>query len=1127
MTRARRSRCRLLLLITLMAVVPAAVAWAFWSTISTPGGNGAAAATTVNQGATPTAAVAGNAVTVSWAAGTLSTSRAVDGYAITRYDAAAHTPQTTLSACTGKVTATACTENNVPAGQWVYSVTPLVGTNWRGAESAMSATTTVQPADTAAPVNALSLSDLTGNAAKSGNTVYYRGAAAGSFTLTNGVSDTGSGPASSTTATLAGTSTGWTHNPSTVSTPSAGPYVSASFSWTAGTTGAPTETVTGRDLAGNAAATTLSFVNDSAAPVGGTITYTDGYQSDPSVSVAFTAGSDSGSGIATGRLQRATATLAGGTCGTFTGFTTIGPANPASPYVDSQVTNSTCYQYRYAITDQLGNQALVASANVARVDYAGAVGATTGLLSQWRLGEASTSRAVDSKGSNTGDYVNGVTLGATGALAGDPNTAAQFDGVNDYVQVLGSTGIPVGSSLRSVEMWFKTGSSNQQILYSYGTAGNAQEFGLWLDTGGAAMTAWGWGAGNDKSFPLPAAVNNGAWHQVVETYNGTVITLYIDGIALPSQAATRATVMDFYGFGIGAVITPGDSNSGRYFTGYLDEVSLYTTVLTQSTVTNHYALGTAAGDVTGPTGGSVDASGLVGTGSRYSTSTTLTLVLAKGIDPSGVAASGAQLQRSTGTLSAGVCTGFSSYLLITGGTDPASPTTDVVTDQACYRYQYLVSDTLGHSTTYTSGDIKVSAAVPTAPNLAFSALTNTSYATGALTYISNSAAGGAFTTTATTSSSAGAASYTFSSAGTSWTSTAGNIGVNTYSWPGPTAPTTNASISVTVTDNTGRTSAATTVVLTADPLDPPATFTYTRACTGTASVSPAFKAEATAISAVGATSLTIPVPAGTVQGDLLIAGHVMDSTSSAVTATTPTGWTLATPSQFNGNTSRTTTYWRFAPASPPTSYTFTFSGSASGAAGFMASYTGADTTSPIDVAGSQANATSTTVTAPDLTAVSAPTTLVTIMGVDNVATITPTTPTGMTLRAMVTTPDDFGDRDRILHADQPWPSTGATNIRTSSLGANSRASVGVSILVKAAGGGVDPKIDLSWTATPDTYATGYEIIRTGGPTTSIVGRTTLTWTDTATSAGTAYTYTITAVYGSTRSIARTVNVPIC
>ena len=1025
---------------TVVLTLASTTSWAYWSGTSTTGGTGAAAATSVNAGATPSASAVGSTVTVTWSASTLATGTAVGGYLVKRYNASTLVVQTILSACTGTVAATSCVESNVPDGSWKYTVTPVFATNWQGAESAKSATVTV---DGTAPTSSISLSSVTGGAYLSGTTLYYRGTAAGSLSLTNAVSDAGSGPASSSTAALTGTTTGWTHTPSTVSTPSGGPYVSNTFSWTAGTTSGPGEAVTGRDVSANAAVTNLTFANDSTAPTAGTITYADGFASAQSASISFTAGTDSASGIATRQLQRAQATQSGGSCGTFSSFSNIGADSPTSPYVDSSLAVG-CYQYRYVVTDRVGNQDIATSANVVKVSYAGAVSGTSGLLSQWRLGDDASSaqiasdtftgtagtlltahtgelaaswtrqsgtadeaisdtgrvyrasgsggytlntasltpvnadytveadvvlkstlsgdmiglvgrltsantyylarweqfdgswnlamyyggylyyldyvtgqtltvgqsyhlkfemigssiklyvdgvlkasatdssitasgkaglmdgdresggtntgksnttgihldnfsvtttyRAQDSKSTNHGGYVNGVTRGVTGAIAASTDTAASFDGVNDYVQMTGTTGFPVGSASRSVEAWFKTTSSARQVLWDYGSLASTQEFGLWIEAGGATMDAWGWGNGNDKIFTMPSAVNNGAWHQVVLTYNGTTLTLYIDGVALPTQAATRATVMDSYGFSIGAVVNPGDANSGGYFNGSIDEVSFYTSVLSQATVTEHYQLGTAAGvDGTGPTGGSVDATGLVGTGSRYSTSTSLSLALAKGTDPSGLAGSGNQVLRATATLTNGTCGSYGSYTLV--ATDPATPLSDTVSDQACYSYQYVVSDALGNATTYTSPNIKVDSTAPAAPTLAFSAFTNTWWpGSGSTVYYRSAATPGSFTATATaTDAAAGIASYTFPSLGTNWTSTPGSLGVNTYSWSGsPAAPGTK---NVTATNNAGLASGNGSFTMTADDTAPSSgTVTYANTTQTSTSVSVSFTA---------------------------------------------------------------------------------------------------------------------------------------------------------------------------------------------------------------------------------------------------------------------------------------------
>jgi hypothetical protein len=1006
------------------------VAFAYFGGTSIPGGNGAAASTTVTAGVTPTVSTPNaSTVTVTWAASTLVTGQPVTGYLVKRYDSATLTAQTVLTACTGAIVATTCTENSMPTGSWRYSVTPTFATNWSGAESGKSVAVATVEKDGTAPVNVITSTPGTGASIKNQNTIYYRGSAAGSFTLTNALTDAASGPASSTTQTLTGTTTGWTHTASKVSTPSGGPYVSNAFSWAAGTTATPAEAVVGRDVADNSASTTLTFTNDITGPIAA-VSYNNGYQAGRSVAVTFSS-SDAGSGVATRQLQRSSAPLisATGICGTFSSFARIGPTNPTSVYTDSQVTNANCYMYRYVVTDQLGNPTIATTESVAKVDYRGATSATTGLLSQWRLGEsyvASDSftgtagmsltsrtgetgagwtkwipalvtandssnavlsnggrlrrdapggvtyfasgtptladyqvstdvilktslagdyagvvgraqlsdttgqgtrylaaystdyaawvltksiagtasvlgqysqtltadrsyavtldmrgttirllvdgverlsatdsaipaagragvllgsgtagvaptgttamqidnfhiipRAADGRGSNSGLYLNTPTLGVTGAINGDPDTATAFDGTSEYVQMTNTSGLPVGASVRSVEAWFKTTSIAEQVVFSYGTRATNQEFGLWLESGGSILHAWGYSS--DKQFTSTSPLNNGLWHQVVTTYDGGSIVVYVDGVSLGSQTATRSTLLDAYGFGIGAVITPGDTHSGGYFSGVLDEVSFYTTALTQATVMNHYALGTTdPADVAGPTGGSVDAAGLVGTGARYSTSTTLNLALAAGSDPSGIADSGAQLMRASGTLTSagstadGVCGTFGSYTQV-GGDDPTSPVADTVAGDACYSYHYVVTDSLGNSTTYSSPGIKVETTAPATPTLSYSTLTN-AYWSGpgsSVVYYRSAATSGSFTATASsTDAQAGIASYAFPAMGTNWTSTAGALGVVAYAWSGaPAAPGTKQ---VTATNNASLTSPNAPATLTADDSGPTA-----------------------------------------------------------------------------------------------------------------------------------------------------------------------------------------------------------------------------------------------------------------------------------------------------------------
>lgn len=115
------------------------------------------------------------------------------------------------------------------------------------------------------------------------------------------------------------------------------------------------------------------WVKDSAAPSGGSVTYTDGYYTTASVSLTVNDGTDSGSGIntSTRTVQRKSATLSNGSCGSYGSFSTISPTGSYPDFTDSTVSSGNCYQYQYLVSDNYSYQATYTSANTVKVDTAG------------------------------------------------------------------------------------------------------------------------------------------------------------------------------------------------------------------------------------------------------------------------------------------------------------------------------------------------------------------------------------------------------------------------------------------------------------------------------------------------------------------------------------------------------------------------------------------------------------------------------------------------------------------------------------------------------------------------------------------------------------------------------------
>jgi hypothetical protein len=615
----------------------------------------------------------------------------------------------------------------------------------------------------------------------SGSTVYYRSAAAsGSFTATATATDAASGIASYAFPALG---TNWTSTPGALGV--------HTYSWS-GTPAAPgTKNVTATNNAALTSANApFTATDDSTAPTPGTVTPPDVTQASTTVNVAYTTGTDGGSGLGTRLLQRQFATLTGSTCGAYTSGWATAATNPgSSPYSDV-VTSGFCYQYRYVVSDNVGNLHTATSANVVKVpaalSYTAMVSGEASLLNYWRLGEstvssdsftgttgtqlaahtgetgatwtlwqAPTPRGVltdagrlrrdisggvgyyasgvpananytveadihvksvaatddvgingridlsdsnsigtnyllryhidgvvaewqlrknvvgvgtslatysqtltpgatyriglkmsgttismiidgvergtavdtgiggagragvrlgassstapqsntqglhldnfkvtpalaDSKGTNHGDYFGGVATGQTGAISGDANSAALFDGIDDF----GSVSRTIQDDF-SIEFWFKSSQSSGSNctqwwegmrLVDAEVGGSNSDFGVSLCQG---KIIGGVGSNWDISIVTPGTYNNNTWHHVVftRTKSPAAMQLYVDGalvVAGTPNNTDSLTASTTLAFGR----APG---GGFYYSGLLDEIAVYSTVLPAATISAHYA----------------------------------------------------------------------------------------------------------------------------------------------------------------------------------------------------------------------------------------------------------------------------------------------------------------------------------------------------------------------------------------------------------------------------------------------------------------------------------------------------------------------------------------------------------
>ena len=128
-----------------------------------------------------------------------------------------------------------------------------------------------------------------------------------------------------------------------------------------------------------------------------------------------------------------------------------------------------------------------------------------------------------------GSYLGAPGLGAGGALSGDADTAARFDGVDDELQ---AGGAPVAGAA-TLEGWFFWEAGVALMRDATSSAG----WILAYDSGGKVAYRVG---GTTFTTALATASLRDGWHHVALTVAGGATSLYVDGVLVHSGSGAGA-----------------------------------------------------------------------------------------------------------------------------------------------------------------------------------------------------------------------------------------------------------------------------------------------------------------------------------------------------------------------------------------------------------------------------------------------------------------------------------------------------------------------------------------------------------------------------------------------------------
>jgi hypothetical protein len=283
---------------------------------------------------------------------------------------------------------------------------------------------------------------------------------------------------------------------------------------------------------------------------------------------------------------------------------------PQVTFVDTSVTAGTGYTYRVQVSDGRNTSALSASASATAASSGSAYASRViadGARIFWRYDETSGEWVQDKSArtttttANSGLYKFGAVGGSAGAIRNDASTAATFDGVDDFVW---EDQLKQAPTTYSMETWIKTDTTAGGKIIGFGNgrprtdnqqANLSKSFDRHVYMENTGRLTFGVYTGSMVTVRSAQAYNDNRWHHVVATQGPAGMRLYVDGLAVASNAVTNAqSYRGVWHVGGDNLINWPNRPTSNYFRGQIDETAIYSAPLAAQQVAEHYRLGGAA-----------------------------------------------------------------------------------------------------------------------------------------------------------------------------------------------------------------------------------------------------------------------------------------------------------------------------------------------------------------------------------------------------------------------------------------------------------------------------------------------------------------------------------------------------